>query len=229
MKIGVITFPGSLGEGDARRAVRLAGGDPVDLWHADRELQGVDAVVIPGGASYGDYLRPGGLAAIASVMDAVIDGAQNGLPVLGIGNGFQVLCEAGLLPGSLVRNDSQAFLVREQALRVASTTTIWTSGYDEGAEIILPLTSGHGSYQAADDIVDDLEREGRVVIRYCRGNPNGSRNDIAGIANAAGTVVGLMPHPEHAVERGFGPDTASGIRTGTDGRAIFQSLMEALR
>lgn len=228
MKIGVITFPGSLDEGDARRAVKLAGGEPIDLWHQDEDLKQVDAVILPGGASYGDYLRPGALAAAAPIMQTVIDRAKDGLPILGIGNGFQILCEAGLLPGALLRNDSQQFVVREQALRVESKT-VWTSGYESGAEIILPLKSGYGSYHAADDVIDELEGEGRIVFRYVGENPTGSRNNIAGISNDTGSIVGLMPHPEHATEEGYGPDTAAGQRTGTDGLTIFQSLMEALR
>lgn len=229
MKVGVITFPGSLDEGDARRAVRLAGGQAVELWHADRDLHGVDAVIIPGGFSYGDYLRCGAIAALAPVMQSVIDRAKDGLPVLGICNGFQVLCESGLLPGALVRNDHQKFICREQKLRVESTRTAWSSGFPEGAEITIPLKNGEGSFQAHDETIAELEGEGRVVFRYVDGNPNGSRNDIAGISNAAGNVVGLMPHPEHAVEAGYGPDSPSGIRTGTDGLIIFQSLMGVLR
>lgn len=229
MKVGVITFPGTLDEGDARRAVRLAGGEPVELWHADRDLKGVDAVIIPGGFSYGDYLRCGAIAALAPVMQEVIDRAKTGMPVLGICNGFQVLCESGLLPGALVRNDHQKFICREQRLRVESTSTAWTSGFAEGDEIVIPLKNGEGSYQAHDETIAELEGEGRVVFRYLDGNPNGSRNDIAGIADETGSIVGLMPHPEHAVEAGFGPDSQAGIRTGTDGLVIFQSLMGVLR
>lgn len=229
MKVGVITFPGTLDEGDARRAVRLAGGEPVELWHADRDLKGVDAVIIPGGFSYGDYLRCGAIAALAPVMQEVIDRAKTGMPVLGICNGFQVLCESGLLPGALVRNDHQKFICREQRLRVESTSTAWTSGFAEGDEIVIPLKNGEGSYQAHDETIAELEGEGRVVFRYLDGNPNGSRNDIAGIASESGSIVGLMPHPEHAVEAGFGPDSQAGIRTGTDGLVIFQSLMGVLR
>lgn len=228
MKIGVITFPGSLDEGDARRAVRLAGADPIDLWHAEADLKDADAVIIPGGASYGDYLRAGALASDAPIMQSVIDRAKTGLPVLGIGNGFQILTEAGLLPGALLRNDSQEFVVREETLRVESVSTTWTSGYESGAEIILPLKSGYGSYQGTDKVIDELEAEGRVVLRYAD-NPNGSRSNIAGISNDIGTIVGLMPHPEHAVEKGYGPDTPAGHRTGTDGLIIFQSITGALR
>ena len=229
MKVGVITFPGSLDEGDARRAVKLAGGEAVELWHADSDLKGVDAVIIPGGFSYGDYLRCGAIAALAPVMSSVIDRAKSGMPVLGICNGFQVLCEAGLLPGALVRNDHQKFICREQKLRVESNRTSWTSAFDENAEIVIPLKNGEGSFQVHDSTIEELEGEGRVVFRYLDVNPNGSRNDIAGITNEAGTIVGLMPHPEHAVEAGFGPDGADGIRTGVDGLPIFQSLMGVLR
>ncbi|MEZ7898236.1 MAG: phosphoribosylformylglycinamidine synthase subunit PurQ [Flaviflexus sp.] len=229
MKVGVITFPGTLDEGDAKRAVKLAGGEAVDLWHADTDLKGVDAVIIPGGFSYGDYLRCGAIASLAPVMGSVIDRAKGGMPVLGICNGFQVLCEAGLLPGALIRNDQQKFICREQVLRVENNTTAWTNGYDQDAEITIPLKNGEGSYQALDETIEELEGEGRVVFRYVDVNPNGSRNNIAGITNAAGNIVGLMPHPEHAVEKGFGPDSALGTRTGLDGLPLFQSVLGVLQ
>lgn len=229
MKVGVITFPGTLDEGDAKRAVRIAGGEAVDLWHADTDLKDVDAVIIPGGFSYGDYLRCGAIAALAPVMGSVIERANGGMPVLGICNGFQVLCEAGLLPGALIRNDHQKFICREQKLVVENNGTAWTNGFEQNAEITIPLKNGEGSFQAHDEMIAELEGEGRVVFRYAEVNPNGSRNNIAGITNAAGNVVGLMPHPEHAVEKGFGPDSASGIRTGIDGLTLFQSVMGVLR
>ncbi|MGI4896449.1 MAG: phosphoribosylformylglycinamidine synthase subunit PurQ [Janthinobacterium lividum] len=219
MKIGVVTFPGSLDDGDARRAVRLAGGDAVALWHADADLCGVDAVVLPGGFSYGDYLRCGAIARFAPVMTEVVRAAEGGMPVLGICNGFQVLCESHLLPGALVRNDHQKFICRDQQLRVESNTTAWTSNYTVGAEITIPLKNGEGGFVADVTTLDRLDGEGRVVFRYLDGNPNGSMRDIAGITNDRGNVVGLMPHPEHAVEELFGP--------GLDGLALFASVLTA--
>ena len=226
-RIGVITFPGTLDDVDAARAVRLAGAEPVVLWHKDADLRGVDAVVIPGGFSYGDYLRCGAIARFAPVMDEVIGAAGGGMPVLGICNGFQVLTEAHLLPGALIRNDHQKFICREQRLRIESTTTAWTCLFADGEEITVPLKNGEGSFIAAPDELARLEGEGRVVFRYV-GNPNGSARDIAGVRNERGNVVGLMPHPEHAVEPGFGPDTAAGPRTGVDGLRLFQSAISSL-
>jgi phosphoribosylformylglycinamidine synthase I len=220
LRIGVVTFPGSLDDRDAARAVRLAGGEPVALWHKDRTLAGVDAVVLPGGFSYGDYLRCGAISRFAPVMAAVIEGAQAGLPVLGICNGFQILCESGLLPGALTRNDNLHFVCRDQRLRIESVATVWTSGYTAGQEIVVPLKNGEGGYVADERTLDELEAEGRVVARYLELNPNGSRRDIAGISNAAGNVVGLMPHPEHAVEPLTGPTT--------DGLAFFTSVLTQL-
>jgi phosphoribosylformylglycinamidine synthase subunit PurQ / glutaminase len=212
----VVTFPGSLDDRDAARAVRIAGAESVPLWHADPSLHDVDAVILPGGFSYGDYLRAGAIARFAPVMDSIIDAASDGLPVLGICNGFQVLCESHLLPGALVRNDHRKFACTEQLLRVENTSTPWTAEYREGQEIVIPLKNGEGSYVADEHTLDELEAEGRVVVRYVGGNPNGSYRDIAGICNAAGNVVGLMPHPEHAVEALTGP--------GTDGLAFFLAL-----
>ena len=220
MKIGVVTFPGSLDDGDAARAVRTAGGESVRLWHADADLHAVDAVVLPGGFSYGDYLRCGAIARFAPVMEPLVEAATGGLPVLGICNGFQVLCESHLLPGALIRNDHRKFVCRDQGLRVESTTTAWTSAYTEGQEIVVPLKNGEGGFVADDSTLDRLEDEGRVVVRYLGGNPNGSYRDIAGIANAAGNVVGLMPHPEHAVDDLTGP--------GTDGLGFFTSVLKGL-
>jgi len=226
MRVGVVTFPGSLDDGDARRAVRLAGAEPVALWHGDHDLQGVDAVVLPGGFSYGDYLRAGAIAARSPILAEVIDASARGLPVLGICNGFQILVEAHLLPGGLVRNDHGAFVCRDQRMRVESTSTAWTSGFTAGQEIVIPLKNGEGGYLADDDTVARLEDEGRVVFRYLDVNPNGSIGAIAGVANGAGNVVGLMPHPEHAVEPGFGPDTAAAMRSGVDGLTLFRSVLE---
>ncbi|WP_349829302.1 phosphoribosylformylglycinamidine synthase subunit PurQ [Brevibacterium litoralis] len=228
LKVGVVTFPGTLDDRDAARAVRLSGAQAVNLWHADADLSGVDAVVLPGGFSYGDYLRAGAIARFAPIMDAVIDAANGGMPVLGICNGFQVLCEAHLLPGGLIRNDHQQFVCRDQVLRVENTRTAWTNAFEQDEEILIPLKNGEGGYMADEYVLDELEESGRVVFRYVGVNPNGSRRDIAGITNPMGNVVGLMPHPEHAVEAGFGPDTASGLRTGLDGQGIFVSVLTSL-
>ncbi|CCH90512.1 phosphoribosylformylglycinamidine synthase I (FGAM synthase I) [Modestobacter italicus] len=220
MRIGVITFPGSLDDVDAARAVRLAGADPVPLWHGDHDLQGVDAVVLPGGFSYGDYLRAGAIAARSPLMADVVAAARTGLPVLGICNGFQVLCEAGLLPGALTRNSHLHFRNRDQGLLVERADTAWTSSYTPGQTIVVPVKNGEGRYVATDADLDRLEGEGRVVVRYVGGNPNGSSRDIAGVSSADGRVVGLMPHPEHAVEDLTGPST--------DGLGFFTSVLSAL-
>ncbi|MDQ1602418.1 MAG: phosphoribosylformylglycinamidine synthase subunit PurQ / glutaminase [Actinomycetota bacterium] len=220
MRVGVVTFPGSLDDGDARRALGLAGAEPVALWHGDVRLSAVDAVVLPGGFSYGDYLRCGAIARFAPVMERVIERAREGMPVLGICNGFQILCESHLLPGALVRNDHRKFVCRDQALRVESNTTAWTTAYAEGQEIVIPLKNGEGGFVADDPTLDRLEGEGQVVVRYLGSNPNGSYRDIAGIANEVGNVVGLMPHPEHAVEALTGPST--------DGVGFFTSVIAGL-
>jgi phosphoribosylformylglycinamidine synthase subunit PurQ / glutaminase len=211
-----VTFPGSLDDRDAARAVRVAGAESVALWHADPSLHDVDAVILPGGFSYGDYLRAGAIARFAPVMESIIAAARDGLPVLGICNGFQVLCESHLLPGALIRNDHRKFVCKEQTLRIENTSTPWTSSYRSGQEIVIPLKNGEGGYVADDATLDELEGSGRVVARYLDGNPNGSYRDIAGIANEAGNVVGLMPHPEHAVDALTGP--------GTDGLGFFLGL-----
>ncbi|MCL2455583.1 MAG: phosphoribosylformylglycinamidine synthase subunit PurQ [Micrococcales bacterium] len=227
-RVGVITFPGTLDDRDASRAVRIAGAEPVDLWHADDDLRGVDAVVLPGGFSYGDYLRAGAISRFAPVMTSVIEAAGRGLPVLGICNGFQVLTESHLLPGSMIKNDHLHFLCREQALVVENDQTPWTRDFTVGDRITIPLKNQDGQYVADDETLARLEGEGRVVFRYHTVNPNGSRHDIAGICNEAGNVVGLMPHPEHAVEPGFGPDGPQGPRTGTDGLRFFTSVLTTL-
>ena len=220
MKIGVVTFPGSLDDVDAQRAVRIAGGEPVALWHGDHDLKGVDAVILPGGFSYGDYLRCGAIARFAPVMTEVVAAANGGMPVLGICNGFQILCESHLLPGALIRNDHRTFICRDQVLRLENTSTAWTSDYTDGQQITVPLKNGEGGFVADAATLDRIEGEGQVVFRYVDVNPNGSLRDIAGITNERGNVVGLMPHPEHAVEDLTGP--------GTDGLGLFTSALTAL-
>ena len=227
-RIGVVTFPGSLDDRDAQRAIRLAGAEPVALWHADHDLQGVDAIVLPGGFSYGDYLRPGAIAAISPIMTEVIAAANAGMPVLGICNGFQVLVEAHLLPGGLIRNAHQQFIRRDQRLVVENVDTAWTNEFQAGEEIVIPLKNGDGGYIANDETLRRLEGDGLIAFRYAGVNPNGSLNEIAGLSNERGNVVGLMPHPEHAVEPGFGPDTADAMRSGLDGLRFFTSAVQAL-
>jgi phosphoribosylformylglycinamidine synthase subunit PurQ / glutaminase len=220
VRIGVVTFPGSLDDADARRAITVAGGEAVALWHADADLHEVDAVVLPGGFSYGDYLRCGAIARFAPVMTEVVAAAQQGLPILGICNGFQILCESHLLPGALIRNDHRTFICRDQRLRIESAATPWTSHYQPGQEITIPLKNGEGGYVADRPTLDLLEGEGRIVARYVDVNPNGSLRDIAGICNERGNVVGLMPHPEHAVDDLCGP--------GTDGLGFFTSALQSV-
>jgi phosphoribosylformylglycinamidine synthase subunit PurQ / glutaminase len=210
VRVGVITFPGSLDDRDAARAVRLAGAEPVPLWHGDRDLRGVDAVILPGGFSYGDYLRCGAIARFAPVMSELVPAAGAGLPVLGVCNGFQILCEAHLLPGALTRNAGLRFVTRDVRLRVENTSTAWTRGYQPGALITVPLKSGEGAYVADAATLAGLQAGGQVVLRYHGGNPNGSQGDIAGVCNAEGNVVGVMPHPEHAVSELTGP-SADGL------------------
>jgi phosphoribosylformylglycinamidine synthase len=228
-RIGVVTFPGSLDDRDTQRAIRLAGAEPVALWHKDKNLHQVDAVVLPGGFSYGDYLRAGAISRFSPVMETVIEQAKSGLPVLGICNGFQILTEAHLLPGAMLGNNHLHFICRDQKLRVENADTAWTSDYVSGQEIHIPLKNMDGRYVADEHTLDELEAEGRVVFRYLArggatnepGNPNGSLRDIAGITNAAGNVVGLMPHPEHAVEALVGSGR-------TDGLPFFTSILKKL-
>ena len=236
MKIGVVTFPGSLDDHDAHRAVRVAGGEPVTLWHGDDSLRDVDAVVLPGGFSYGDYLRAGAIARFAPVMSALIPAAHGGLPVLGICNGFQILCESHLLPGAMIQNDHRTFICRDQRLRVENARTAWTSDFAQDDEITIVLKNQDGQYVADRHTLDELEGEGRVVFRYvvdgpdapagvrydrfASRNPNGSYRDIAGVTNERGNVVGLMPHPEHAIEAGYGPSL--------DGLKFFTSVLKSV-
>ena len=219
-RIGVVTFPGSLDDADAARAVTIAGGEAVSLWHGDDDVKNVDAVVLPGGFSYGDYLRCGAIARFAPVMGTIVDAAQRGMPVFGICNGFQILCETHLLPGALTRNDHLHFVCRDQKLRIENTASDWTRDFTPGQEIIIPVKNGEGGYVADEDTLDRLEGDGRVIARYLDVNPNGSRRDIAGITNERGNVVGLMPHPEHAVESLTGPST--------DGLIFFASALSSL-
>ena len=218
-RIGVVTFPGTLDDQDALRAIRICGAEPVGLWHASDDLQGVDAVVLPGGFSYGDYLRCGAIARFAPVMDEVIAAAGRGVPVLGICNGFQVLCESHLLPGAMIRNECRRFICREQRLRVETDDTTWTCAFVPGEEISIVLKNGEGNYMGDDDTLEALEDNRQVVFRYLD-NPNGSRADIAGVTNRSGNVVGLMPHPEHNVDELIG--------TSLDGRRFFESVLQFL-
>jgi phosphoribosylformylglycinamidine synthase subunit PurQ / glutaminase len=223
-RVGVVTFPGSLDDRDALRAVERMGGQGVSLWHADADLHGVDAVVLPGGFSYGDYLRTGALARFARVMDEVHRFADGGGPVLGICNGFQILCEAGLLPGALIRNRQLRFVCKPVDIRVETTASVATQGLVPGEVLRIPVKHGEGQFIATEEEFRSLEDEGLVLFRYCgpRGelddayNVNGSAGAIAGVRNAAGNIVGLMPHPEHAVDPDVGP---------TGGQPLFASLL----
>ena len=220
MRIGVVTFPGTLDDRDAARAVKYAGAEAVSLWHGDADLKGVDAVILPGGFSYGDYLRCGAISRFAPVMTEIIAQANKGMPLLGICNGFQVLCEAHLLPGALTRNHELHFLCRDQTLKIENTTSAWTTNFTMAQEIVIPLKNGEGSFQCDDETLKSLEGNNRIIARYVGENPNGSRNLIAGITNERGNVVGLMPHPEHAIDSLTGPST--------DGLPFFTSVLTAL-
>ncbi len=217
-RIGVVTFPGSLDDRDACRAVKRAGAEPVELWHGEASLHAVDAVILPGGFSYGDYLRCGAIARFAPVMGEIIPAAARGLPVLGICNGFQILCEAHLLPGALTRNRARRFINRDVRIRIENNTSAWTSGYDAGQELTVVLKSGEGAYVADDQTLAGLAARGQVLARYAGGNPNGSVADIAGVVSESGNVAGLMPHPEHAIDLLTGP--------AADGLGFFTSVLQ---
>jgi phosphoribosylformylglycinamidine synthase len=220
VRIGVVTFPGSLDDTDAARAVRYAGAEPVSLWHADRDLCGVDAVILPGGFSYGDYLRCGAIARFSPVMAELAPAARAGLPVLGICNGFQILCEAHLLPGALTPNAGLRFITRDVRLRVENARTAWTQSYGQGQELTIPLKSGEGAYVADPATLDELEKTGRIVVRYADDAPNGAARGIAGICGGLNSnVVGLMPHPEHAIDPLTGPSA--------DGLGFFASVVKS--
>jgi len=217
MRVGVVRFPGSNCDADAHHAVELAGAEALYLWHEEADLHGSDAVILPGGFAYGDYLRAGVIARFSPIMRSVADAAARGVPVLGICNGFQVLAEAGLLPGALLRNEGLRFVSRWVALRLEGRRTPFTAALPEGIVLRMPVAHGEGRYYDVPAALDDLEREGRVVFRYLD-NPNGSLRDIAGVRNATGNVLGLMPHPERADEPLLGS---------ADGLLVFRSLVES--
>jgi phosphoribosylformylglycinamidine synthase subunit PurQ / glutaminase len=215
-KVGVVVFPGSCDEADAYQAIERAGLEAEYLWHGQRELRGCDAVVIPGGFSYGDYLRAGALARFSPVMEAVSGFARAGGPVLGICNGFQVLCEAGMLPGALLLNESLRFVCRQVRVRVERTDTVFTSACEQGELLSIPVKHTTGRYFAPGELLERIESGGQIALRYAPGeNPNGSLRDVAGVVNEQRNVMGLMPHPEHASD----PLTGS-----TDGLKLFRSL-----
>jgi phosphoribosylformylglycinamidine synthase subunit PurQ / glutaminase len=224
-RVGVVTFPGSLDDRDALRAVACMGGDPVSVWHQDRDLGGADAVILPGGFSYGDYLRAGAIARFAPAMTAVREFAEAGGPVLGICNGFQILCEAGLLPGALIRNKGLAFICRRIHIR-AEDSSGNAARFTPGEVLQAPIKHGEGQFVASPEEMDRLRREGRIAFRYCapdgrldeQFNPNGSSAAIAGVWSDGGNVLGLMPHPEHAVDPDLGP---------TGGQQVLQWLLTA--
>jgi phosphoribosylformylglycinamidine synthase len=226
MKFGIVTFPGSNCDYDTFQAVvETLGEEAVMLWHKDHDLQGSDVVILPGGFSYGDYLRPGAIARFSPIMQEVVQHAERGAPVIGICNGFQIACEAGLLPGALLRNASLKFVCAPIHLRVESSDTLFTSRYERGQTIVVPIAHGDGRYSADRETLDRLEGEGQVVFRYAPSDleaeeayhPNGSMRDIAGIVNGAGNVLGMMPHPERAVDALLGS---------ADGLPLFESILQ---
>ena len=223
MRVGVVTFPGSNCDYDLYKAAQQVGADVEFIWHRQKNLDGYDVVMLPGGFSYGDYLRAGAIARISPVMEDIVGFAENGGPVLGICNGFQILCEAGLLPGALIRNVSLRFESRDVHMLVEQTETPFTSEYQKGQILRIPIAHGEGNYEADGQLLEQLEAEGRIVFRYVnRGgemteeaNPNGSRNSIAGLTNESGNVLGMMPHPERAMEE---------VPGSIDGMGVFLSL-----
>ena len=227
MRMAVVTFPGSNCDYDVYQAIKSVGGDPEFTWHRDAALDTVDAVVLPGGFSYGDYLRAGAIARMSPIMEQVVTFAAGGGPVLGICNGFQILCEAGLLPGALTRNNTLKFESKDVWVRVENADTIFSSDYGQGQALRMPIAHAEGNYYADQETLESLESEGQVVFRYCDPhgnddedwNPNGSARSIAGIRNAAGNVLGMMPHPERAVEEVLGS---------VDGLGVFTSLVRQL-
>lgn len=227
MRIGVLSFPGSIDGPVAERAITLSGGEPVAMWHAEADLSTVDALVIPGGVSYGDYMRAGAIAAMDAAMRQVAQAAESGMPIIGIGNGFQILAAAEILPGTFGKNDGLEFLRSDQRVRIESVATAWTREFTAGEEIVLPLRALSGRYIVDPDTLKSLEDQGRVVARYAGENPNGSVGAVAGIANERGNVVGIMPHPEFAIEAGFGPDQPGATRSGIDGARFFDSVLAA--
>lgn len=227
MRIGVLTFPGSTSARDALRAIAYSGGEPVELWYEDEGIDQVDALVIPGGSSYGDYLRAGAIAAMDPVLRTVSNLAETGTPILGIGNGFQILAAAEILPGTFAPNLGQKFVRTDQRVRISSNTSVWTRDFAVDEEIVLPLRVKHGCYLTDEDTVAILEGQGRIVARYEGANPTGSTASIAGVSNERGNVVGILPHPEFAVEAGFGPDTSEAMRSGIDGARFFDSVLQS--
>lgn len=223
MRVGVVNFPGTLDNRDVIRALNIAELAPVEIWHQERNLENLDALILPGGKSYGDYLRPGALATTTPIMTAVIEQAARGLPILGIGNGFQILLEADLLEGALAINHNLQFIRRDAEVIVSNNNTVWTRRFDRDESVVLPIRNTHGAFTAEPKILERIEGEGLVALRYK--NPVGEQSDIAGISNTKGNVVGLMPHPEFAVEPGFGPDTKDRMRSGVDGLRFFTSLL----
>ena len=225
MKFGIVTFPGSNGDYDALHApIEALGEAAVYLWHKDHDLQGVDVVILPGGFSYGDYLRAGAIARFSPIMHEVVAHAKRGAPVIGFCNGFQIACEAGLLPGALLRNASLKFVCAQVGLRVENASTMFTNSYEAGQVITLPIAHGDGRYSDSEEALDRLEGNGQVVFRYAPNdlqameayNPNGSMRDIAGIVSAQGNVLGMMPHPERAVDAQLGRH---------DGLPLFESIL----
>lgn len=215
-RIGIAVLPGSLHD-DAARAVRLAGAEPISLWYREADLRGVGAVIVPGGSTYGSYLRPGALARLTPLIGAVVEAARSGMPVLGVGTGFQVLCEAGLLPGAVIANRGLRFFSQEQELTVENTQTAWTSNFAPGAAVRLPLKTSAGQFAGGPPELDALEAEGRVVLRYADEDLTGSARGIGGVTNQQGNVVGIAASPENAVEAGFGPSI--------DGLGFFESVL----